>query len=273
MRNIIYCNYHSYKYFEDYIVSIIRKVSCDILLYANYQSIQLLKDTRNIFIQSIPEKLVDILIPEYNVYLVNTEQMCRTYDDWKEKMNLYPSFVKMIDFSMENIKYYNHHNVFYIPYQVNKHEIYNFKKDLDICIMASGDGKLPEYRKHIFDKLQAQNINVTLVSGWGRERDEVLMRHKIIINLGYTPCARIMEQIRCNRCIVNKMIVISDKKIDEDYVLGKYIIFEEYDKIVSKVIDVYNNYEKYYQELFSDFTQEKLDNLEKIQESYLNILE
>jgi hypothetical protein len=179
----------------------------------------------------------------------------------------------MIDFSQENIKYYINHGVFYIPYQVNYNEIYEYPKDFGVCIMTSGDGNLPDYRKKIYDDLVSNGIIVTLVQGWNSHRDEVLMRHKILINLGYTPCAKIMEQLRCNRCIMNKMIVISDRKQDEDYVLGKYVIFEEYDKIVNKIIEVYNNYQEYYTQLFSNFNKKEIQNIDKIQQSYLSILE
>ena len=49
------------------------------------------------------------------------------------------------------------------------------------------------------------------------------------------------------------MIIISDKKEDyEKYYFNKYIIFEDYNKIADKVIDVYNNYDKYYKKLGFD---------------------
>ena len=273
MNNVIYCNYYSYRYFEDYILSILSKIDCEVLLYINYQGISLDNKKRNIFIQSIPEKLLDSFKEEDNVYLLNTEQMCRTYDDWKDKTNAYPGFIKMIDFSKENIKYYIDREVYYLPYQVNDKEIYDYPKDFGICIMASGDGNLPEYRKKIYDELQNKGIIVTLIKGWGMHRDEVLMRHKILINLGYTSCAKIMEQIRCNRCILNKIIVISDTKIDQDYILGKYVIFEEYNNIINKIIDVYNNYDEYYKKLFSNFDKEKIQEIDDIQQSYLSILQ
>ena len=62
-----------------------------------------------------------------------------------------------------------------------------------------------------------------------------------------------MESIRCNRCVYNKMIVISDIREDMDsYPLKNNVIFVEYDKLTDKVIEVLNNYENYYQKLGLD---------------------
>ena len=273
MKNIVYCYYNSYKYFEDYLSSFLRHINCELLLYTTYQGIVIDKDSRNIFVQTIPEKILDTLTEQDNIYLINTEQMCRTYDDWKDRINNYPPFVNMIDFSKENLKYYKRLNSFWIPYQVNIYDIYNFTKDLGVCIMASGEGNLPEYRKKIYDQIQEKGLNISLIQGWSKKRDEKLMRHKIIINLGYTSCAKIMEQIRCNRCVLNKMIVVSDRKIDEDYILGKYIIFEDYENIANKVVEVYNNYEKYYNQLFSNFDDSVINEIDEYQSPYLSILE
>ena len=49
------------------------------------------------------------------------------------------------------------------------------------------------------------------------------------------------------------MIVISDKKEDMDlYNLKDYMIFEDYDKITDKAIEVLNNYDMYYKKLGLD---------------------
>ena len=80
-----------------------------------------------------------------------------------------------------------------------------------------------------------------------------LSQHKILINIGYDPSYKIFESIRCDRCIFNKMIVISEQKENIDlYGLKDYMIFEDYNKIVDKAIEVLNNYEFYYKKLGLD---------------------
>jgi len=49
------------------------------------------------------------------------------------------------------------------------------------------------------------------------------------------------------------MIVISEKKEDyENYYFKDYMIFEDYDKIADKTIEVLNNYDMYYKKLGLD---------------------
>ena len=71
----------------------------------------------------------------------------------------------------------------------------------------------------------------------------------------------INEQIRINRCIFNKMIVISEKGLDDELLyLKDYIIFCEYDKLVDKTIEVLNNYDEYYQKIYGNFNLNEIDN-------------
>ena len=143
---------------------------------------------------------------------------------------------------------------FFLPYQINHNEIYNFDKTKTICMIDSGIDK-SQNRLNIVNLLKNKNIYVDIISGFGRERDEIIFKYKIILNISYIKDVyRIFESFRCDRCIYNKMIVISDIKENIDnYYLHKHIIFVDYDKLVDKIVDVVNNYESYYNKLFSDF--------------------
>ena len=73
--------------------------------------------------------------------------------------------------------------------------------------------------------------------------------------------------MRCNRCILNKMIVITQKsKTIENggafQKLRNHMIECEYDELVDTVIDVSNRYEEYYHKLFDNF------NLKEITQEY-----
>ena len=48
----------------------------------------------------------------------------------------------IIDYSLENCKFFD--SSIYLPYQVNRSEIYNLKKDLDLCFIGTQSSK---YRK------------------------------------------------------------------------------------------------------------------------------
>ena len=112
---------------------------------------------------------------------------------------------------------------------------------------------ITEYRQTIINNIKIKNFNIDIIGGWKKERDFELFSHKILLNLGYTDKHKIFESLRCDRCIFNKMIIISDKKEDiELYHLKKYVIFEDYDKIADKAIEVLNNYDMYYKKLGLD---------------------
>jgi len=60
------------------------------------------------------------------------------------------------------------------------------------------------------------------------------------------------------------MIVISDTKNDQNsHYLKDFIIFEEYEKIPNRVINILQNYATIYKNLFETFNLEKIDKLIK----------
>ena len=250
-ENIIYFlgENNVYMYFEDYINSFINKIpNSKLILYKTTNEIpEYNKNSKFVFIQTIPDSILNNFIEENkNVYLINTEQLTNQPDI--EKINKLPKFIKIIDYSIGNLKYYNNfiYHPKFIEYQINMKEIYNFPKTNNICIMYG----LSPYRKKIIDEIRAKNYQVDEISGWGQERDKKLFTYKILINISQTNNHKIMEPLRCNRCIFNKMIVISEKKEDEKYYsLKNYVIFEDYENLANKVIEVYNNYEFYYNKL------------------------
>lgn len=71
--------------------------------------------------------------------------------------------------------------------------------------------------------------------------------------------------MRCNRCILNKMIV--SEKSDDDFELKDYMIECEYDEIVEMTNKVLENYDFYYNKLFENFS------IEDIHEKYKKISE
>jgi len=245
----IICDKPLYPVIEDYILSFYKKLNAKILTFNNPDEIpKLNKNDIYIFVKNIvTEHLEQLNNENTNVYLLNTEQL--VLFDHKLRLNAYPKYIKMLDYSKANLKYYNGYYTKFLQYQLNFDEIYNLSKTKDICIMSN----LTDYRNKIINELTNKGVNVDIISGWKIERDKTLFTYKIIINLGYSDKHKIFESLRCDRCIFNRMIVISDKKEDIDlYYLKDNMIFEDYDKIIDKTIDVLNNYEMYYKKLGLD---------------------
>jgi hypothetical protein len=258
--NYIICTTHVYKYVEDYIKSILPIINAKLILNANDIIYQ---ETNNyIFVQNIPTHLLYNFDSNNNVYLLNIEQLSN-----KNKYNVHivmyneKQNINIIDYSYANLKYYNNlkNKILYLPYQINYDEIIqNTNKTKDICLI--GD-VIPENRQNIINLLKEKNINVDIISGFGQKRDEELFKYKIILNISFLKDFTIFESIRCDRCIFNKMIVISDMKEDiEKYYLKDYVIFEEYENIPDVVVNVLHNYDYYHNKLFKNFNLEIIAN-------------
>ena len=93
------------KYTEDYVYSIKSLLNCEICFY-NYNSFNnndIDINKKYIFWVRLPTDL-KITNKINNIYLFNTEQMCKKYENWCEKINKTPKQIKIIDFSRENFK-------------------------------------------------------------------------------------------------------------------------------------------------------------------------
>ena len=271
MKNFILSYNVTINYFIDYINSL-KEINNNIELYLyemKYQNKELydyyLLDFVNnnfdgnnifIFIQSLPDVFLEYEQWHSFFYVLNTEQNTRNNGFLQSIIDL-PNEIQIIDYSKENIKYLNDNNItkstIYIPYQVNTNEILNLEKTYDIAMI----GLKSERRQYIFDEIGLKK-DINEIKGFGISRDVILMKHKILINIHYDDDYNIFEQFRCNRCILNKMIVITETSDLSEYELKDYLIMCDYDEIVEKTIEVINNYEYYYNKLFSDFDVEKI---------------
>jgi hypothetical protein len=257
-------------FFLDYINSI-NKNNLLTLVPINNKIIVFIKQNNDginkfIFLEKVPNFLLTMKNSFKNFILINTEQMTRL--DKKKIILSYSKEIKIIDYSFANydiLKEYK--NIFYLPYQVNYNEIYNYEKTNTIAMIGSHSAR----RSFILNQIRSKE-NIDLIHGWDKERDEILFRYKILVNIHFNKDYNIFEQLRCNRCIYNKIIIITEKSFDEEYELKDYIIVCEYDDIVNKVIEVSKNYDYYYNKIFSNFNIEEIDNkLKNIYENFLSI--
>jgi len=242
---------------EDYILSIVNIIKGVVILIDNNSVIHFTHDNNYIFIKEIDDKLFNY-IENNNVYLINTEQLSSIIN--QQSINKYPKQLNIIDYMSSNFKYYdNKYTKYLLPYQINLNEIYNFDKQKDVGIIGVSCN-IPFSRQNVINLLKEQNINVDIITGWNNTRDNKLFKYKIILNIGFHDSYKIMESFRCDRCVYNKIIVISDTKEDiHDYYLKDYIIYTNYQNIHDTTIEVLNNYNYYYNKLFSNFTLENIN--------------
>lgn len=240
-------------FFEDYLNSIVNK---DPKKYAIRTDYKICKKNINIFVRKVPP-IVHHILPKHKIYLLNTEQLTR--------MNKQNQIVKndsvlldlrninnLIDYSEENVRVSPIKNTQFIPYQVNKKEIYNYKKTKNVAMI----GIIQKRRKRIYDSIK----HIDNVTGFGQSRDKRLFTYKILVNIHAGDSYKVCEQMRINRCIYNKMIVISENGLANNLVhLKDYIIFCKYEDIPNKVRDVLKNYDFYYKKIFGKFDLKKID--------------
>ena len=181
--------------------------------------------------------------------------------------------IKMIDYSEENVPYfkdiYKSVNLF-PPYFKYNSEVCKEEKTIDILSIINN-----RYRNEIFSMVSENskykyNI-ISLENIYGKERDEHFAKSKLYINIHCSDMHQTMEMIRIVNLIMNKVIIISQKSINDELIFfKKYIIFCNEMSDLNHYIDVIlENYNYYYEQIYSDFDPQSYykyikDNVDKI---------
>ena len=176
---------------------------------------------------------------------------------------------KIVDYSLSNLQYLKQYienkqiridnlTLCYLPYQYNLRDqvqlanidgIYTYDVGVINAVVKpdkSVNAELTYRRTKLWEQLQLSELKCINILGWGAERDELLKRCKVIINVHHFECFNIFEQIRCDRLIFAKKIIISDKSIfTETYDMVDNVLWEDYDNIIPRTKEVVNNFEKY----------------------------
>jgi hypothetical protein len=189
----------------------------------------------------------------------------------KHIVDLIQNGVQVADYSEANILFLNEYlkynnipltkDIIYLPYQYNlkdqvQLENIDDKFEYDIGIINA----LPEqsdtvnssntYRRtKMWNDLQKTKWKCLNILGWGSERDNLIKRCKVIINIHHFECFNIFEHIRCDRLIFAKKIIVSDNSLYMDKLdITRYIFSEEFDNIIPKVSNILENFEEYYRD-------------------------
>lgn len=282
----IICLKREYIYFEDYIKSIISKLEVDNIPYILHldssvsESFFLDKSINSHFIflhdlefVKISEEVEKKIISQSSI--INTEQLTRRSELTKILEYINKGY-RIIDYSIGNIKILNTYNfsnnkIFYLPYQVNYEEIQekNSVRHLNICSITPESST---HRKYVYYTIKSFDLaNITPVFGFHKERDDQILKHKILLNIHFNPSYSTFESIRCDRLIFNKVIIFSEKSlkgsIPED--IKPYVIeFESLNDAYTKLERIMRNSEEYYTNFWSEFNLTKI-NISR--ESYLKL--
>ena len=268
-------NYKFYNIIIEYALSINKKIPNSKIIIFPKEMVKINNDNTYIFFG-----MYYINYPIYNlsnVYYINLEQL--TIDGTNSKLNILNSVINfsknnpncnILDYSQANVTILKNNNIKskYLPYQVNYDEIFNYTKEYNFATCSTFNARV----NTIYNKI-AKNFDRCMYIGrppkWGNERDKILFRVKVLANIHYKEKDyNILEEIRITRCILNKIIVVSEYSFEyEKYPLYQYIIFSEYDKIEDKVVEVLNNYEYYYNKIYNKIN---IDNINNILKNYID---
>lgn len=254
---------------EDYIYSL--NIISDVI-HLNELTQDRLNSTTDMFILTqmwIDDNLIPAYVIQSNrVAYLNVEMLTEVYR-MNHVLGLVQAGVKIFDYSNSNLLYLNKYikqqqlkvdnfSARYLPYQYNLRDqlqlknvdgVYKYDVGVINAVIKrdnSVNSELTYRRANLWEKLQESELNCINILGWGAERDELLKRCKVIINVHHFECYNIFEQIRCDRLLFAKKIIISDKSVlTETYDMVDHVIWEDFEKIIPRAKEIVNNFEKY----------------------------
>jgi len=214
-------------------------------------------------------KVLDDFKNYNNIGILNFEQVTV-----QNRMNYIVSIIKkyknfkIFDYSYENIlfikEYLKHYNIKYeneiihLPYQFNLKENLILKKNdeylYDIGIInaeikkdKSNNNDLIYLRNEIYHKLlDDKKYKIKNIMGWGEERDNIINKCKIILNVHNFKCFNIHESIRCDRLVFAKKIIVSDySKYYDKLDICNNIFYEKYENLITLCYKILENFDEY----------------------------
>jgi hypothetical protein len=256
------------KVLEDYIYSL--NIISDII-HINQLTVDRVNTTNDVYI--LTQMWLDVstfskeLIQSGRIVFLNVE-MLSEIKRMDQVISIITAGMPVLDYSLSNLTYLSHYmrenkitstaSNIYLPYQYNLRDQIQLENidgvyTYDVGIInalpkqdASVNSELTYRRTRLWEQLQATGWKCINILGWGAERDEKLKRCKVIINVHHFECFNIFEQIRCDRLVFAKKIVVSDKSVfTENYDLSGNVLWEDYDNIIPRTKSVLENFDMY----------------------------
>jgi hypothetical protein len=256
------------KVLEDYIYSL--TIISDVI-HISQLNMDILNLSNDIYI--LTQMWLDVtifsreMIQTGRIFFLNVE-MLSEIKRMDQVVSIVTAGIPVLDYSLSNLtflKLYLEENKIqskssatYLPYQYNLRDqiqlenvdgIYTYDVGIINAVPkqdASVNNELTYRRTRLWEQLQTTGWKCINILGWGAERDELLKRCKVIINVHHFECFNIFEQIRCDRLVFAKKLVVSDKSIfTENYDLLGGVLWEDYDNIIPRTKEVLENFDMY----------------------------
>lgn len=189
---------------------------------------------------------------------------------WNHVLALLERNVRVADYSPANIRIiqtflsdpsHSHiqytHTPILLPYQFNHIENLVLKNqdnvyEYDVGIVNACPKKDPSVSSHltykrtlIWEKMNELNWNCVNILGWGKERDELIRKCKVIVNVHHFECFSIFQHIRCDRLIfANKLIVSENSLYGNDLDMKNLVVWSDFSELLETTQNVLNNFDR-----------------------------
>lgn len=236
---ILYCEEAYFLPYEDYINTFLEQVNIELRIVDNLDKIDYNQTDIYFFMARLPQCIFfNRLI---KAIYINMEQLSRNchlmYCQTIKSFN-----IPIIDYNEGNCNLLPGSHLlrlqqipFFIPSQ----------KSYDVAFV----GCICSRRIEIITKIR-NNYKVNIVTGWKEERDKEILKAKVLLNIHYADDYNIYESLRCDRFLLSDTIVVSEKSyLQESLDINDLLVVSDYSNLVSKVIDVLENYTTHMKDL------------------------
>lgn len=227
----------------------------------NYEHTLVKKGGRSVK-DNTPFGNVNVINDSNNKYLVRIDN----YDI----LNISDIIIDYSNANIYNVKSCPIYNSFSKKHIYISSSIYNpyfIKENRNITTLTTFINTNEDRRKKLLKNIHNQKIQHTNINNCFQENElqYILKKTKIIINIHQTPHHHTLEELRVLPALECGVIVISEQSpLLENIPFSDLIIWTNYDNIVQKTKEVINNYDFFYNKIFSVENIEKLCNLKKL---------
>ena len=230
----------------------------------------------------------DIMDRNNNIMFLNVEMLSEK-NRIEQVIQLLRLNIPLLDYSLANINYMKlkikelninyKGTIMWLPYQFNHQENVYIKNttntfEYDVGIInavipnsKTNYNKLVYKRNIMWDMIKKKDWKYINILGWGKERDDIISKCKVIINVHNFDVFNVFEHIRCDRLLFANKIIVSDKSVWQTQLdIHDFVIWEDFDNIISKtqyILDNFNEFNKPYNNIYKiiDNRKKHLDNI------------
>ena len=84
------------------------------------------------------------------------------------------------------------------------------------------------------------------ILGWGAERDELIKKCKVIVNVHHFECYTIFQHIRCDRLVfANKLIISENSLCVDDLDIKSHVTWSEYKDLIQTTKNILQKFDHY----------------------------